>query len=198
MKRILFLVTLITMTTLVKSQNLIINDTVYKAGIYRTFEEFKYNNPSIDFNYGITTKNRGYGFLNAAGQVTYYRIMINKKLGKSIGNVFGFCDGKNVYINESLPRLSPKTGFMRIEYFGKYCYYEDRFCTTVYTGNGTTQSCELDEKLININTGEVIRLSKKTLRELIANDTKLLNEFNEQSQKNKKLKEFAIRYIENL
>lgn len=133
MKRILFIITLITVTYVTKSQNLIINDAAYKAGIYRTFEEFKYNNPSIDFNYEVTTKNRGNGSLNAAGQVTYYRIMINKKLGKSIGEVFGFCDGKNVYINESLPRLGPKTGFSKIEYFGKYCYFEDIICISVYT-----------------------------------------------------------------
>jgi hypothetical protein len=37
--------------------------------------------------------------------------MISKKTGKSIGNVFGFCDGKNVYINDDSPRLSPSTEF---------------------------------------------------------------------------------------
>lgn len=196
MKSILFLLTLIAMTTIIEGQPLIISDTTYKAGIYRTFKEFQNNNPSIDFSYVISTKNRGYRFLNESAQVTYSRIVIDKKSGKSIGKVFGFCDGKNVYINESLPRLGPKTEFSKIECFGNYCYFEDIIRKTIYAGTVVTSSCSLDEKIININTGEIIHLSKKTLRELIGDDSELPDEFDNESQKNKKLKEYFIKYME--
>lgn len=196
MKKIFLFSVLLICSFIVQSQSLIINDTIYKPGIYRTFEEFKYNNPSLEFKYEITTRNRGYGFLNSAGQVTFYRIVIDKKVGKSIGEVYGFSDGKSVYINEELPRLGPKAEFSKIEYFAKYCYFEDIFYTTIYNGTSTTTAASLDEKIIDINTGVVISLNKQTLRDLLANDSELLDEFNSEKHKNKKLKEYVIRYLQ--
>jgi len=90
MKRIILFSLLVFIFLTVTGQNLIINDSVYKDGIYRTFEEFKHNKPSIEFNYNVIVKSRGYGLSNLADQVPFYKIMINKKEGKSIGKVFGF------------------------------------------------------------------------------------------------------------
>jgi len=62
------------------SQNLIINDTIYNPGIYKTSEEFEYSNLSVDFNFEIFTK-KDYEFYSfqidfrddkIPGQVTYY------------------------------------------------------------------------------------------------------------------------------
>jgi len=204
-------------------QKLIINDSIYRKGIYKTFEEFKYNKPSIEFNYDIIIKNRGYGLLNTAGQLAIYKILINKKVGKSIGNIFGFCDGKNVYINDNSPRLSPKTEFSKIEYFGKYCYYKEIYNQKVSTPKSraeinikstrnisisnnvrriknrseTSTEGRLVEKIINIDSGKVIKLSIKTLRDIITNDKELLDEFNKESQQSKKLREYLIRFIDN-
>lgn len=113
-----------------------------------------------------------------------------------MGTVFGFCDGKHVYINELLPRLGPKTDFCKIEYLGRYCYYEDIHCMMFYNGPTTNENCSLDEKIIDIESGEVIRLDKKTLREIIADDTELLNEFNDELNKNKRIKDYLIKYLE--
>jgi hypothetical protein len=196
MKRIILTTISIMSCFLLKSQNLIINDSILKVGIYRDFNEFKYNNPSIKFDYQISTIEHGYGFLNSSGTVTFYRISIDKKAGKAIGNIFGFCDGKNVYINENLPRLGPKAGFSKIEYFGLYCYFESIFYQTAYNGTNSYTTSSLAENVINMSNGEVIRLTKKTLKELIANDEELLTEFNNESQKNKKLKDYIIKYLE--
>lgn len=205
MKKILFVMILITTTTVIKSQKLIINDTVLKAGIYRTFEEFKYNNPSVELNHKVTTTKRGYGFMNAAGKVTYYRIEVYRKDAKLIGNVFGFCDGENVYINEHSPKIEPSVGFSKIEYFGKYCYYEGVIYSTVTTEwsnsavnpSKTVSYGSLAEKIIDIYSGEVITLNDKKLREIIADDPELLKEFNKDSNKKKSLKDYIIRYMEN-
>lgn len=181
-----------------QSQNLIKDDTLYKAGIYKTFEEFKFNSPSIVFNYKINIKNKGYGTLGLEGRMDFYRIEIERKVAKSMGNVFGFSDGRNVYINEEYPQLGPRADFSKIQYFGKYCYFEGFAYTVVYTPSGSTTVAEVDEKMIDINSGEVIHLRKKTMRELLANDPKLLEEFNNETQKNKKLKAYAIKYIKTL
>lgn len=198
MKKFLFVMIFITTTIVIKSQNLIINDTVLKAGIYRTFEEFKYNNPSVELNHKVTTIKRGYGFMNAAGKVTYYRIEVYRKDAKLIGNVFGFCDGENVYINEHSPKIEPSVGFSKIIYFGKYCYYEGVSSSGRSMPNGATVSYQsLAEKIIDIHSGEVITLDDKNLREIIADDPELLKEFNKDSNKNKSLKDYIIRYMEN-
>ena len=120
----LFLVLFLTLID-INAQNLIINDTIYRVGIYRTFEEFKFNKPSIAFNYNVVINIHSYSKFNIAQQIALYKIMINKKIGKSIGNVFGFSNGKNVYINDRSPKLSPKTDFSKIEYFGIFCYYNE-------------------------------------------------------------------------
>ena len=198
MNKIFITVILLQFAFLAQSQNLITADSVYKAGIYRTFEEFKYNNPSIVLKDEIVKKKRGYGFLNAAGQVTFYKIAINRKEGKAVGEVFGFSDGKNVYINEYKPRLGPNAEFSKIEYMGPYAYYEDIRCVETFRPDGSVTTCGLDDKIINTETGEVISLSKQTLRELIANDKELLKEFEDESQKNKKLKDYVVRYNEKL
>jgi hypothetical protein len=196
MKKIILYSFLFGVTLITHGQGLITSDTIYKAGIYRTFQEFKYNNPSIGLNYKTSTISSGYGFLNAGGRVTFYRIDIDRKKGKSIGNVFGFCDGKNICINESNPILGPKTEFSKIEYLGKYCYFESLYSKPVYNGVSSSTSASLDEKIIDINSGEVISLSKNKIQELIADDKELLDKFNNDSQKNKKLKEYIIKYLE--
>ncbi|MGZ0016197.1 hypothetical protein [Yeosuana sp. AK3] len=207
----------------VNSQHLIINDTIYKEGIYKTFEEFKYNKPSIRFNYNIITENNGYDISNNENQVSFYKVLINKKEGKSIGTVFGFCDGKNVYINDGLPKLSPETEFYKIEYFGKFSYYQyvkkqktkklisraernidntrniriSNNVRRMLEASTTVDEVSLVEKIINIHTGETIILNTKTLQKLISDNKKLLDEFNKEPQQNKKLKQFLIKYLED-
>jgi hypothetical protein len=82
------------------SQELIIKDSInLKKGIYLDFTDFKYNSPSIPLNSEIWSYSRSYGFLNSKGKIDYYFINIHSKIVKEIGYVFGFCDGKNIYIN---------------------------------------------------------------------------------------------------
>lgn len=172
------------------------NDTGLKAGIYRNFVEFKHNNPSLEFNYHVSKKMRGYEEFLSSGKIPYYRLNIDKKMGKTIGKVFGFCDGNNVFINENNPRLGPRTEFVQVENLGQYCYFEDRKSTTVFIGTVPTTNYYLDRKILDTDTGEIIGLNKKTLQEIIANDRDLLAEFKNDPKKGKKLKEYLIKYLE--
>jgi hypothetical protein len=76
MKKIIPLLAVLLFTSMLAAQDLIINDTVYNAGFYTSFEEFKYNKPSIPFNYetkSVTYNARG-------GEVTYHRINLRRRL----------------------------------------------------------------------------------------------------------------------
>jgi len=48
MKRIILFLVLCSIFFTGSGQNLIINDTIYKDGIYWSFEEFKHNTPSLN------------------------------------------------------------------------------------------------------------------------------------------------------
>jgi hypothetical protein len=200
--KLYLLLFLITQLFSANCQNLIINDTIYKRGIYKNFEEFKYNKPSTDFNYEITTEEIEYGlggfdegFRNTTvlGKVTYYKILIKKSVGISIGNVFGFCDGESIYINTNLPILKPNTKFTKIEFLGAYCYFKDTYCPIIQDGY-SRRHCSLNEKIIKIYDGEVILLNADTVQKLIEDNIELTNEFNRDTRKNKKLKEYIILY----
>ena len=195
MNRILLMTFLLIRCFTSQSQPSIINDTILKTGIYKNFQEFKTNSPSIEFNYDILTKDEPYGFLGLS-KVAVYRIDIEKKKAVDIGEVFGFCDGKHIYINDDDRMLNPKTNFRRIEYLGAYGYFESTFHSiSNYTGQGITIMTYLDKKVIDTNTGRVSILDKSTLRTIIADDKELLNEFNNASWKNKKLKDYLIKYL---
>jgi hypothetical protein len=51
-------------------------------------------------------------------------------------------------------------------------------------------------KIMDANTGEIIVLKQKTLEDIIANESDLLAEFQNDPKKRKKLKEYLIKYLE--
>jgi hypothetical protein len=82
------------------SQELIIKDSInLKKFIYLDFTDFKYNSQSFHLKYEICIYSMSYCFLNSKCKIDYYFINIHSKIVKEIGYVFGFCDGKNIYIN---------------------------------------------------------------------------------------------------
>lgn len=204
MRRFLFLTSFFFLFQNTFSQALIIDqDFRFKKGIYRDFNEFKYNNPSIEFNYDVKTDPVKYGFVNRGGLYNYYSIIIDKKLGKSVGEVFGFCDGINVYINEDIPKLSSKARFSMIQYFGLYCYFEGAIeydgAVVLSDSPGIKQSSPPPgklQKVINIISGEVIVLSKNSVREILKDDPVLFEQFNTQKKKELFLKSYVIEYSE--
>ncbi|MBN1952701.1 MAG: hypothetical protein JW801_15980 [Bacteroidales bacterium] len=51
-------------------------------------------------------------------------------------------------------------------------------------------------RLLDLETGEVVSLTKSWLRERMKDDLELLKEFEEESGKKSKLKDYLIRYLE--
>ena len=96
------------------------NDNNYKPGIYKSFDEFKYGNPSVELDYQILNSKHDY----SKGKLDYYKFDINKKNLQALGKIFGFSDGKDIYIDFSYPKLNSKPEFVKMEYMFKYCYFE--------------------------------------------------------------------------
>jgi hypothetical protein len=163
------------------SKYAIINDSIKKPGIYLNFEEFRDNNPSINLNYKIISKEEKYnaGFMKS-GLLKFYAIDIPKKEGRKIGEVFGFSDGKQFYIIYDL------SGDV-----GKYCYYE--IIGTSTAGNFSVPTLQI--KILNLKTGERKLLTKKLLIEIISDNPELLEKFNKDENKNLNLKKYLDEYL---
>jgi len=206
MKKILLLFQICILVHISFTQELIVNDSLkFVKGIYRNFEEFKFNSPFIELEYETSIKKRGYGIFRLSGPKVFYRIDIDYETAKSIGKVFGFCDGESVYINENSPQLSSMVNFVKLESFGRYCYYEDvqRIISTSVSmaggyGGGYTFSqfnyLKLTYRAVDISDGKIVKLTPAKLREIMSDDNELLDEFKKCSPKYHHMKEFLIKY----
>ncbi len=134
------------------------NDKNYKAGVYKNFDEFKYGNPSIEFNGQLLSKKKNYG----KRQLYSYKLEMKNKNQKSQDKVFGFSDGKDIYINITYPKLNSNAEFVKMEYLYKYCYFEYIKNIPVYSSPTVIIVPSLKQKLLDINTGEVIVLNKQS------------------------------------
>lgn len=168
------------------------NDNNYKPGIYKSFDEFKYGNPSVELDYQILNSKHDY----SKGKLDYYKFDINKKNFQALGKIFGFSDGKDIYIDFSYPKLNSKPEFVKMEYMFKYCYFEYVKNIPVYAGSVVTIAPTLVQALLDINSGEVFVLNKQTIKEILADDQVLLEEFNNISGKEKVLKEYLVKYLD--
>jgi hypothetical protein len=168
------------------------NDNNYKPGIFKSFEEFKYGNPSVALDCQVTSSKHNYG----KGRLNYYRLDIGRKSRQALGKVFGFSDGKDVFIDFAYPKLNPNPQFVKMEYMFKYCYFEYVKNIPIYAGSVVTIAPTLVQVLLDINTGEVLVVNKQTIKEILANDQVLLEEFNKISGKDKVLKEYLVKYLQ--
>jgi hypothetical protein len=172
------------------SQKLIIDDGVpLKKGIYKTFDEFKNNSPSFSLDFEIVSADTG----------VLYRLKIDKEKTDLLGVVWGFCDGKNSYINldynMSKKRIfRPVSEFSKITYLGRYCYFR------TYQPGTSLVFRDLLAMVIDINSGEELCLncainfgfiSQSSFKKILTKDSELWSEY-----KNDKSKEdLFLKYI---
>jgi hypothetical protein len=193
MKTIIFISFFLTAFIAIHGQGQIINDSILKTGIYKSFEEFKCNKPSVDFKYKTLESKMEY---ESKKEFTFYKIDIEKKSAKAIGKVFGYCDGGTIFINEENPKLGPNTLFRKIEMYGKYSYFEDIINTPIITGQTTMVVNSLVSKLLNNETGEIIILNQKKLKEIINDDVELLTRFENEPKKDENIKKYIREYLD--
>lgn len=160
----------------------------YKRGIYKSFEEFKYNNPSLALN--IETKRLVQKFAgDTIGFVAQFDI--SRQKAKEIENCYGFCDGNNIFLARNGLKIGARRVYDQIEIIGCYGYY--RIVSIAFTGNVAVPV--VYSYLVNLNTGEVILMTIKSIKNIIENNIELLTEFNNDKHKRSNAKEYLIRYF---
>lgn len=109
--------------------NNILTTKTFRYGIYESFREFRDNAPSITDDFTITVDGEG----------NYLHYLLFNKKGKPVRGVYGFSDGKTVYVNAAnysspmpiLPADVTVASYLQGNYFvpilvwGKICYLED-------------------------------------------------------------------------
>jgi hypothetical protein len=160
----------------------IINTTVYKKGVYATFEEFKFNNPSITSDLTFTKKR-----VNVLDSKTgQYKKLKNR-------NVWGFCNGEKIFVQ--------RNKYNEITLLGRYCYFkEEGVRVASFMGSFPVMLLPIpmpykDELIINFNTGKVYLLTKDVMKTIFrTDDPELLKEFAIEKAKKDKYYDYIVKY----
>ena len=222
MKRTLILLIATIYCIQLKAQS-ILHDSILHVGFYKNIFELVYNEPSEPFDYTINERviNTSKGF--KGHKIPIYNLAIQKDSTKLIGDVFGFCDGKNIYLKTintgafadyKSKKFSPKSNFVKINEIGIYTYFKDikkgnSGPMMMYTGGGAMGGAVVGigasintgsvyaEYIINLKTNEIEMLTVKNLKKLLADQPNLLNEFNGDKDKKKNFEKYILKYNES-
>lgn len=177
------------------SQYPILTDSVKKAGIYRTFEEFRDNKPSIILDFKVYKQDRKLSALLNSKRFPAYGVDIDIKVGENVGEVYGFCDGKDIYLTRNLPIFMHYIDFFKVEILDRYCVFD----YTVMNLSSLISYTELSKftRVLNLENGESFKLTKKKLKEIISDNIHLSNKFELEKDKSIYLKEYLIEYLNN-
>ncbi len=167
-----------------KERTILFTERTINAGFYRSLEEVLADSSFRSIRTPIKPIFRDYG-------VVYHRIRLKKEEINKIGKVFGFSDGKFVYINPRTPKPRRYTDFYRAQHFGPYLYFQEE----VQLRPNNRVITWFAEKLVDIETGKTFTLTRNRLRDIIADDEELLELFNVEKGKSGKLKLYLLEYL---
>ncbi|WP_343667337.1 hypothetical protein [Chitinophaga sp.] len=163
----------------------------YKKGIYKSFEEFRNNEPSETGNIVIKGKTTAAQVYLMSAPTELIAIDSTGKEHK-IKKYWGYCDGTNLYVRDN--------GLQKIEEVGYYCLYQVRAISSATPNRATdgmvfsnTPPAAVNKKVINLVTGNFYDLTLYNMKKFILpQDTALTREFY-QDPKNK---ERLVYYIQ--
>jgi hypothetical protein len=176
------------------SQNLVIDpDLTFKKGIYKTYEEFKNNSPSVPLDYEF--KAVRLLMENLLYNDTVYQMKIDPDKAKEIGYVWGFCDGKFVYINMQFKVMTTKKIFKPGSQFDKLLYL-GRYCCFISV-QPVPNSVELGHYFyaLDFNTGKEIAINNGVLKKIISKDEGLLEDYKNEKFLDKGSDDTYIKYL---
>jgi hypothetical protein len=192
MKSLPLLILLICIVRVLSGQQLITDEGIQlKPGIYRDFCEFKYNRPSIKFDYVITPP----------GPPNYsYAINIEKPLAKAIGTIYGYCDGRDVYLSYSKSPDSPGV-YGKVSYLGRYCIYWFTVMRSWYVKVSDYNYMPIPlgtsdrAAIVDMNTGQKYGLTKKLVEYLIEDDPEIYKHFSEDKKNSENFEAYLVEYL---
>lgn len=180
-------------------------NTIKVKGIYKSFDEFRRNAPSIPLTDGTPIE-------YDVEESLYQKDIPVAKLDCDSVNpaekktpVWGFCDGKSVYISRE-SKFDKDITYDKVQYLGRYMYYKYIHKSTASATNtgpgsstggyvmGGARAKTVVDKVIDINTGETFELSNQKLLKILKNDKALTAAFNKEKHKERVQVPYLIKY----
>lgn len=202
MKQLLCFILILTITS-VTAQNRppILDATDLQQGIYKTFEEFLTNSPSILSPFQIVTESGEHRIERGTAD---YRLVLRDSVirRKELRNFWGVCDGQSVYINET--NYGGALNFKKLHGLGRYCYFKGTMVDAsrnahMVGGALAVAAVSIDGDypyIFNINNGKFFLLDKAILKTILKKDPELDSIYDEEERKSKKntLLAYIIKY----
>ncbi len=157
-------------------------DYEFINGIYKTYDEFKYNAPSIHEKALIENNLVAQTFIsNVLGdeKIYYYDDSLHKKVRLKKGEFWGYCSNGVVYIYLD-------NYFHQLLKIGAICYFVENGNVVASNSNFPVKSKKRPFRLVNFKTGDIYDANIYTLQEQIKDDKELYDEFISLKRKSKK------------
>jgi len=195
------------------------NSENLKPGIYKSYEEFINNQPSLALEYTITEnivyceKNLYPGQRKASKQmpmvrVGEYSLKVTKSEKKKIGPVIGFSDGVDVYFSDGSVIINKDAVFLKAEFIGDSHYFflnwteiivdREGSAPNPITGQGGVSRidhCVLNAKVVSSKTCKGIILNEYEVEKIVEDDFALIVKFKSDPNREFFLKQYVEEYI---
>jgi hypothetical protein len=204
LKKVLLITFVLSYTNSIFSQNrelILYKLDSLKKGVYKSFKEFKYNNPSFQITLDVKHV-KDILMTDPNSEIMPYAVHYNKDSFKlNNHNFWGFCDGKDIFINNlSIEKPNGKIMCQKILHVDYYCYFlASRSIPDYMVSKNIGANYQDDNSVLifSLKTGEVFRLNINSLKYLFeANDPELLESFKAEKNKNKMLQEYLQKYCD--
>jgi len=163
------------------------NDSVKIRGVYKSFAEFQNNSPSLHFEFTLEEKSTGSGAMGAGEKLLQYKMEVSKDKKSQLDNVWGFCDGKEVY-----RRDVNNTWFLVFSPISELNTYP------VYQGiqySFSNGSNTIVFYVIDIQNGTETTLTTSMIKKLLKKSApELFDKFRKESSKKEKLYKYYVQY----
>lgn len=163
------------------------------VGFCLNFEELAANQPSRP--YRTYPEKRKSHEIDQIGWGEFYRFKFSRDSAKQIDSIYGFSDGKHVYININAEFFKHHSRFVKAKIIGPFAYLR-------YSGPGGIDGYgnyigdEMIREVIDLRSGERKPLNKHFLRPLLAADPALSAEYERKIFKGTIGEAFLIRFYE--
>ncbi len=199
MKSLLWSLLMLTVTvSFAQDQPPILATTKPQKGIYRDFQEFLNNAPSIQTGFIVLCKS---GVDKIEKGTADYRVMLMDTVTKrrNLKKFWGVYDGDALYINEVV--YGGPLNFKKMHGIGRYCYFKGSLVNNGgviaagvaggLVGAALAEAAmEIDGDhpyVLNINNGKVYLLDKETLKTILEKDPELSALYDKEKKSRKRI-----------
>lgn len=151
-----------------------------KKGLFRNVTAFLTDTPENDIQFEIKK-------VGVTGKYDRFAAFYPNK-NKRIKGLFGFSDGKDIYINVAeYSNYESGTYFVKSEFLGEHIYFEDRisdrFLGYTFGVGGALLSLKKVGVVLNTNNGQISKLDRDYLVETLKEYPELRKKYNQTKKK---------------